>query len=55
MTPELLARFGKAEKENLMRKYGIHDYKLEDFGVGKEDILRETVSYRNFLSRNLSL
>jgi hypothetical protein len=54
MTPELLAKFDLAEKENPMGKYGIHDYKLEDFGVSKGDILKETVNYRNFLSKNLS-
>lgn len=48
LTPELLARFKKAEEENPMRKYGIHDYKLEDFGVSKDEILNETVEYRNF-------
>jgi hypothetical protein len=52
MTPELLARFDKAEKENPMRKYGIHEYNLEDFGVRKEDIFKETVGYRNFLRQN---
>jgi hypothetical protein len=49
MTPELLSRFEKAEKENPMRKYGIHEYNLEDFGVSKEDILKETEEYRNFI------
>jgi hypothetical protein len=49
MTPELLARFNKAENDNPMRKYGIHDYNLEDFGVSKDDILKETVQYRNFI------
>jgi hypothetical protein len=54
ITPELLSRFDKAEKDNPMRKYGIHDYNLEDFGAGTEDILRETSSYRNFLANNLT-
>ncbi|NTV82916.1 MAG: sulfotransferase [Bacteroidales bacterium] len=54
MTPELLSNFNKAEKENPMGKYGIHEYNLEDFGAGHEDILKETVNYRNFLSKNLS-
>lgn len=54
MTPELLARIGQAERENPMRKYGIHEYNLEDFGVKNEDILKETVNYRNFLSKNLT-
>lgn len=54
MTPELLSRFERVEKENPMRKYGIHEYNLEDFGVRNEDILKETVYYRNFISKNLS-
>ncbi|MDX9906993.1 MAG: sulfotransferase [Bacteroidales bacterium] len=54
MTPELLEKFARAEKNNPMRKYGIHDYSLEDFGVRKEDILKETVDYRNFLNENSS-
>jgi hypothetical protein len=53
MTPELLSRFDKAEKENPMRKYGIHEYNLEDFGVSKEDIIRETAEYRGILAEKL--
>jgi hypothetical protein len=49
MTPDLLSRFEEAERENPMRKYGIHDYNLEDFGASKEDILQETIHYRNFI------
>jgi hypothetical protein len=54
MTPELLSRFEQAERENPMRKYGIHDYNLEDFGASKDDILKETAEYRKFISGNLS-
>jgi hypothetical protein len=54
MTPELLAGIEKAERENPMRKYGIHEYNLEDFGVNNEDILKATVDYRSFLSKNFS-
>ncbi len=50
ITPELLSRFEKAEKDNPMRKYGIHEYNIEDFGVSKEDILSETANYRKFLT-----
>lgn len=49
ITPELLDRFAKAENDNPMRKYGIHEYRLEDFGAKKEDILENTVGYRNFV------
>jgi hypothetical protein len=54
MTPELLSKFSKAEKENPMGKYGIHEYNLEDFGVRNEDILEATSHYRDFLSQNRS-
>jgi hypothetical protein len=53
ITPELFVKFSKAERENPMGKYGIHEYSLEDFGVSKEDILKETEDYRNFLISNL--
>ena len=53
ISPEMLARFALAERENPMRKYGIHEYKLEDFGANNEDILKATVDYRNFLSNYL--
>jgi hypothetical protein len=55
MTPELLSRIEQVERENPMRKYGVHEYNLEDFGFGNEDIHKETVNYRNFLSQNSSL
>ncbi|MCU0370085.1 MAG: sulfotransferase [Bacteroidales bacterium] len=51
ITPELLDRFSRAEQDNPMRKYGIHEYNLEDFGVNKEDILTETVNYRNYFNK----
>ncbi|MBP6872024.1 MAG: sulfotransferase [Bacteroidales bacterium] len=53
MTPELLEKFSRAEKNNPMRKYGIHEYRLEDFGVRKEDILKETADYRNFIKNHI--
>ena len=52
MTAALLEQFSRAERDNPMGKYGIHEYNLEDFGVENEDILKETVDYRNFLSKN---
>jgi hypothetical protein len=53
ITPELLKKFEMAEKANPMGKYGIHEYKLEDFGVDKGAILKETEGYRKFLKDNL--
>jgi hypothetical protein len=49
ITPDLLATFKKVEQENPMRKYGIHDYKLEDFRMTNEDILIQTKNYREFI------
>jgi len=51
ITPELLARFSRTEQENPMGKYGIHDYKLEDFRVTREDILEHTKMYREFIEK----
>lgn len=49
MTPELMRRFKLAEDENPMGKYGIHEYLLADFGVVKEDIIKETGPYRELI------
>ena len=49
LTPEMLAMFKDVEQENPMGKYGVHDYKLEDFRVTKEDILESTRKYREFM------
>jgi hypothetical protein len=54
LTPQLMSKFSRAEKENPMGKYGVHEYKLEDFGVQKEEILRETRVYREFLNIQLN-
>jgi hypothetical protein len=51
ISPELLSTFRKVERENPMGKYGIHEYRLEDFGFTKEDILERTRNYRNFMGK----
>jgi hypothetical protein len=48
LTPELLERFNKTERLNPMGKYGIHEYRLGDFGVGMEEVESSTASYRKF-------
>jgi hypothetical protein len=53
MTPEIMAGMNQAEKNNPMRKYGMHEYRLEDFGVNNEDILKATCNYRNYISNLL--
>jgi hypothetical protein len=53
MTPELLKKFSRAEHENPMGKYGIHEYDLDDFGVSKADILSATEDYRRFLKNKV--
>jgi hypothetical protein len=50
ITPQLMAGFEKAERDNPMRKYGIHEYNLEDFGANKEEILNQTVKYRKYIN-----
>jgi hypothetical protein len=55
VTPELLARFDQVERDNPMRKYGIHEYNIEDFGVSKNDILKATGPYREFISKKLDI
>lgn len=51
ITPVLQEKFAEAEKKNPMGKYGIHEYKLDDFGVTTGDILSATGHYREFISK----
>lgn len=53
VTKEMLARFSQVERENPMRKYGIHEYNLEDFGASKQDILEATKGYREVIFNKL--
>jgi hypothetical protein len=47
--PELSDSFRHAEKENPFRKYGIHKYSLDDFGLTTEDIDSHTKNYQQFV------
>lgn len=49
VTAELTERFIQAERTNPMGKYGIHEYRLEDFGATKEEIILATEGYRKFM------
>lgn len=53
VTADKMRLFSKAEKENPMGKYGIHEYALSDFGAESGDILKETVHYREKIFEGL--
>ncbi|HSG67363.1 MAG TPA: sulfotransferase [Bacteroidales bacterium] len=48
----LMERFMNAERENPPRKYGVHQYSLEAFGLSKEDIESRIRPYREFMAGN---
>ena len=52
ITPELITRFEKHEKEHPHRKYGKHQYSLSDFGLTEADIDKYTSRYRQFISEH---
>ena len=47
---ELMQQFIKAEQDNPPRKYGIHQYSLDDFGLSEEDIEARIKEYRVFMN-----
>ncbi len=38
-------KFQTTASENPQGKYGIHEYKLTDFGLNKEDLMQKNASY----------
>jgi len=46
---ELMQQFIKAEQDNPPRKYGVHQYSLDDFGLSEEDIEARIKEYRIFM------
>jgi hypothetical protein len=50
ITDELAERFNKAEQENPPRKYGIHHYALEDFGLERADIEKKIIPYQEMMN-----
>jgi hypothetical protein len=52
LTPELIQRFNKHEKEHPHRKYGSHQYSLADFGLKEDDIDHFTTRYQEFISKH---
>ena len=42
---ELSQLFHQAEKENPQGKYGIHEYRLSDFGLSREELVTRNASY----------
>jgi hypothetical protein len=53
LSEDLRERFARTEQRNPMGKYGIHEYRLEDFGARKEDILEATARYREMIFQEL--
>ena len=45
ISPSLQAKFQTAERENPRGKYGIHDYRLSDFGLSREDLMNKNADY----------
>jgi len=52
LTPDLIQRFIKHEKEHPHRKYGSHQYSLADFGLKEDDIDQFTTRYQEFISKH---
>jgi hypothetical protein len=46
----LMQKFTTAEKENPPKKYGVHQYSLEDFGLDEKDIKSKIIGYNDFMS-----
>ena len=49
----LMSRFLATEKENPPRKYGLHQYSLEAFGLNEKDIEERIVKYREFMNMRM--
>jgi hypothetical protein len=49
LKPELVNSFSKSEKENPFRKYGVHKYAMDDFGLTGNDITMHTSQYQEFI------
>jgi hypothetical protein len=45
ISASLAERFQAAEKENPKGKYGVHDYRLSDFGLSREDLIKRNTEY----------
>lgn len=49
ISPELRQRFMETEKKNMQNRYGIHSYRLQDFGLNREEVEMMMQFYTNFL------
>jgi len=49
LSSDLKRRFEQADQQNPFRKYGVHTYSLNDFGLTEKDIDAVTNTYREFL------
>ncbi|HUM46598.1 MAG TPA: hypothetical protein PLD84_06705, partial [Chitinophagales bacterium] len=52
ISTELYQRFMKTEKVNTKNKYGAHVYRLEDFGLTRQEIDERMGFYADFVRGN---
>jgi hypothetical protein len=45
ISQSLEERFQRADSENPRGKYGTHEYKLSDFGLSREDLVKKNADY----------
>jgi hypothetical protein len=50
ISPEVQQRFTETEKKNIQNKYGTHAYRLEDFGLTKQQVNEKMKFYSDFLN-----
>jgi len=55
LSAELRIRFEQHERDHPHRKYGTHQYSLDDFGLTKADIDKYTCGYQRFISDRYDL
>jgi hypothetical protein len=49
LSPELQQRFMETERKNTQNRYGTHSYRLQDFGLNREEVERKMQFYTQFL------
>jgi hypothetical protein len=54
ISPQLMDIFNQSNHQNPQGKYGIHKYKLEDFGIDKSYIDQHTLKYQQFQKTKLN-
>jgi hypothetical protein len=46
LTPPVRERIEQARRTNVRHKYGVHDYRLEDFGLTRQKVAAGFAEYR---------